>query len=50
MSKQARETVILRVEFGYSYPEIATAMNYASANSARMMVSRALLKLADNMR
>ena len=50
MSKQARETVILRVEFGYSYPEIATAMNYASSNAARMMVSRALLKLADNMR
>ncbi len=49
MSKAARETVILRVEFGYSYPEIAVAMNYQSANAARMMCSRALTSLAERM-
>ena len=49
MTAEAREAVILRVEFGFSYPEIATAMNYASANAARMKVSRALHNLAEVM-
>lgn len=44
-----REAVILRVEFGYSFPEIAQAMEKPSANAARMMVSRALLDLARTM-
>ncbi|MGJ8663360.1 MAG: RNA polymerase sigma factor [Marinicella sp.] len=50
MSDQAREAVILRVELGYSYPEIAAAIECSSANAARMVVSRSLLKLAENMR
>lgn len=50
ISDQAREAVILRVELGYSFPEIATAIECSSANSARMIVSRSLLKLAENMR
>ncbi len=49
MSDQAREAVILRVEFGFSYPEIATAMNFSTANTARMKVSRALHTLAEMM-
>ncbi|WP_395373859.1 RNA polymerase sigma factor [Marinicella sp. W31] len=49
MSESSREAVILRVEFGFSYPEIAVAMNSGSANSARMMVSRALHQLAERM-
>lgn len=49
ISDQAREAVILRVEFGYSYPEIALAIESASPNAARMIVSRSLLKLAENM-
>jgi len=44
-----REAVILRVEFGYSFSEIADAINSASANAARMMVSRALVSLAECM-
>ena len=50
ISEQAREAVILRVELGYSYPEIATAIECSSANAARMIVARSLFKLAENMR
>lgn len=49
LPSQAREAVILRVELGYSYPEIAAAIECASANAARMMVSRSLYKLAEYM-
>ncbi|KAA3641739.1 MAG: RNA polymerase sigma factor [Proteobacteria bacterium] len=45
----ARQAVVLRVEFGFSYPEIAAAMDFASANAARMAVSRALHRLAELM-
>lgn len=45
----AREAVILRLELGYSYEEIAEAAGMASANSARMAVSRALVRLAERM-
>lgn len=44
-----QEAVILRVEFGYSYPEIASALGKPSSNAARMTVSRALAKLAESM-
>ncbi len=46
LDKSSRESVILRVEFGYTFAEIATAMNFSSANASRMKVSRALLKMA----
>ena len=41
-----REGVIARVEIGASYAEIAQLTGHRSADAARMMVSRALLKLA----
>ncbi len=44
-----QEAVILKVEFGFSYPEIAAALDRPSANSVRMMVSRALVQLAEAM-
>lgn len=47
LSEQQREAVILRLEFGYSHQEIADAVGSASANSARMLVSRGLLRLAE---
>lgn len=46
----AQEAVILRIELGFSYPEVAEATGSPSANAARMMVSRALLALAEVMR
>ena len=50
LSERSREAVILRVEFGYSFPEIATAIGSNSANAARMIVSRAVLQLAELMK
>jgi len=44
-----QEAVILRVEFGYTYPEIAEATGSPSANAARMTVARALVRLAEAM-
>ena len=45
-----REAVMLRVEFGYAYADIAEAVGSPSANAARMMVSRALVQVAEKMR
>jgi RNA polymerase sigma-70 factor (ECF subfamily) len=44
-----QEAVILRVEMGLSYQEIADATGSPSANAARMSVSRALVRLAEVM-
>jgi len=44
-----REAVILRLEFGFSHREIADAIGSPSANAARMLVSRAVEKLARGM-
>lgn len=45
-----RQAVILRVEMGYTYSEIANAMRITSTDAARMIVTRALTKLAQLMR
>jgi RNA polymerase sigma-70 factor (ECF subfamily) len=45
-----RTAVILRVEFGLSFAEIAEATGAISAEAARKSVARALLKLAEVMR
>jgi RNA polymerase sigma-70 factor (ECF subfamily) len=47
LPEEPREAVILRVEFGYTYPEIAEALGKPSSNAARMMVARALVRLAE---
>jgi RNA polymerase sigma-70 factor (ECF subfamily) len=44
-----REAVILRFEFGLSYPEIAEAMGRPSPNAARMLVVRGLAQLAERL-
>ena len=44
-----REAVILRVEFGLTFPEIATELAMPSADAARQLVTRSLLRLADAM-
>ncbi|HEY2433387.1 MAG TPA: sigma-70 family RNA polymerase sigma factor [Vicinamibacterales bacterium] len=44
-----REVVIARVEMGHSYQQIAAGHGKASADAARMAVSRALLRLAEEM-
>ena len=47
---QQQEAVILRIEFGYTYEAIAEAVGSPSANAARMMISRALVRVAETMR
>jgi len=49
LSDAQQEAVILRVEFGYTFPEIADATGSPSANAARMTVARALVRLAEAM-
>ena len=49
ISEEQREAVVLRVEFGMSYQEIADLTERPSANAARMFVSRSLVELAEHM-
>lgn len=49
LPQEHQEAVIMRVEFGYTYPEIADALGSPTANAARMTVSRALIRLAEEM-
>ncbi|MEO6688504.1 MAG: RNA polymerase sigma factor [Dokdonella sp.] len=44
-----REAVLLRLEFGMSYAEIAAALDRPSEAAASMMVSRALVELAGHL-
>jgi RNA polymerase sigma-70 factor (ECF subfamily) len=46
LGEEQQEAVILRVEMGYSYDQIAEALGKSSANTARMVVTRALARLA----
>lgn len=46
---EEREVIIARVELGQSYQQIAAGHNRASADAARMAVSRALVRLAEEM-
>jgi RNA polymerase sigma-70 factor (ECF subfamily) len=47
---EEREAIIARVEMERSYQEIAVSLGKPSADAARMAVSRALLKLAEEMK
>jgi RNA polymerase sigma factor (sigma-70 family) len=49
LSAEDRELVIARVEMGLTYAELAAAAGKPSAGAARMAVSRALLRLADDL-
>lgn len=49
LSEGDRNAVILRLEFGMTFPEIALELDSPSANAARMSVSRALRKVAEAM-
>jgi RNA polymerase sigma-70 factor (ECF subfamily) len=44
-----REAVITRVEFGFSYAEVAEVLGKPSPDAARMVVVRALVRLAKEM-
>ena len=42
-----QEGVIMRVELQFTYQQVADALGLASANAARMMLSRAIARLAE---
>ena len=44
-----REAVVLRLEFGLTHAQVAEAVDCASADAARMLVTRGVLKLAEDM-
>jgi RNA polymerase sigma-70 factor (ECF subfamily) len=46
---EEREAIITRIELEYSYRQIAEALGKPSADAARMAVSRAILRLAQEM-
>jgi RNA polymerase sigma-70 factor, ECF subfamily len=50
LDAETREAVIARIELGCSYAEVADLMGKPSADAARMTVSRALVRLAEEMR
>lgn len=45
-----REAIIGRIELEYSYAELAVVLNKPTADAARMAVTRAMKRLADEMR
>ena len=47
LSDRQQEAVVMRVELGFSWPEIAKALGSPSPNAARMTVARALARLAE---
>ena len=49
LAPEQQEAVVMRVEMGFSYPEIAEALGSPSANAARMMVARVLVRMAEVM-
>ncbi len=49
LPENMQEAIILSVEFGFSHGEVADAIGSPSANAARMLVSRALVKLSKAM-
>lgn len=50
LSAADQEAIIGRIEMGYDYDELATALGKSSRDAARMAVRRALLRLAERMR
>jgi len=50
LAAEDREAIVARLEMGYSYAEIATMTGRPSPDAARMAVSRALLRLAEELR
>lgn len=49
LPEEDQAAVILRVEFGLRYQEIADALSRPSANAVRMQVTRALVRMARSM-
>lgn len=49
LEPEVREAVIMKMEMGFSYPEIASAQGVQKPNTVRMRVERALAKMAEKL-
>ena len=49
LKKEDREAIVMRVELGLDYDEMATQLGKPSGDAARMAVTRAIVRLADKM-
>lgn len=49
LKNEESQALVLRVELGFDYQEIATQLGKPSADAARMAVTRAMVRLADKM-
>jgi RNA polymerase sigma-70 factor (ECF subfamily) len=49
LEAEDREAIVARVELGQSYQDLAVAFSKRSPDAARMMVTRALVRLAEEM-
>jgi RNA polymerase sigma-70 factor (ECF subfamily) len=49
LTESQREAVVLRLELGLTHAEVGEALDCASADAARMLVARGLVRLAEEM-
>ena len=49
LPEEQHQAVVLRIELGYTHQQVADALGMPSANSARMVVARALVRVAEEM-
>jgi RNA polymerase sigma-70 factor (ECF subfamily) len=49
LSAEEREAVILRIELGYTHQQVAEALGKPSADAARMLVARAMVRITEAM-
>jgi RNA polymerase sigma factor (sigma-70 family) len=50
LKPEDREAIVARIELGMSFEEVAVALDKPSAEAARKTVSRAMMRLAEDMR
>jgi RNA polymerase sigma-70 factor (ECF subfamily) len=49
LPQRTRDAVILRLEFGFDYQAVAEAIGAPTANASRMLITRALVQMAEAM-
>lgn len=49
LPERSRQAVVLRLEFGLGYQDVAETIGSPSPNAARMLISRALVQMAEAM-
>ena len=49
LTEEEREAIVGRIELGFSFKELAVALEKPTADAARMAVTRALVRLAEEM-